>query len=1251
MRIQRLDLHSYGAFRGRSLDLTNPEHGLIVVLGPNEAGKSTAMRAIDALLFGIERGSADHFGSGRQSLRIGACRRSDDGTEIEVVRQGLTGKRLVDPTGAAVTEEALAAIVGDVDRTFFRTMFRIDHRELTERSEELLRADGEIGRIVFGAGLGTVALNDVLRRLDATSDALFRPRATNPKLNAAIGEYRALTKDARSRRVKPRDWADLDRDLQRARREADVLRDQRDVLRREGSRLDRIAAALPLLTSRQDAIERAEEVAASGPVSDAAWADEVRQLLEDVDAGGHQIRLLDHEADSLGAELEGITIEPLLLDSEDRITQLHQEMGRFRKDQRDLPKLTALVEEHHGAIEATRARLGSGSSRAVSKLTDAQRNEITSAADQAASITTELRAAQHEVRRLSDRVVELEAELGAMPDAPDLDTLERAITLSLKAGDLDDQVETATSTRASLEQRATTTARRLGVSDGSRTIAEIEATPVPARARVAQERDLRTAIENEIRGIATTDRQRRDEREALVAERGALDPTSTIPDQDELTAARAHRDAGWLIVRGVLDDRRDDAAAASWSGGIPLPHAYETAVSAADDAADRRYEHADQLARIEEIDRRIAAIDAELAANRQELDTIERRQADLSAGWAAVWSDVAVVPDTPDVAAEWLEEHRKLLDDLTALRSIEGDLDRSTTARDGHIQQLQALLVAHGSTSTSDSLTMATEQAGQLLSQLQQVANARQGLERQLRELRSQQLERERDLDEARRDHEQWSARWNAALEPLGLPAGTSVEAARTTVQLIGELAKQQLDHANAERRRDGLQSDIDAFEHDVRATALVLAPESVDDDPEHIVSELHRRLAATSEARVRRDGLTDRLEQNRLEAGARQRALDHASERLIALRRRAGLGAEVDLDQVARRSELLAAAQEHLADLERTLVDVGEGRSVEELAADGAAFGMDPDRLAAERDDTSAKLDQRDAELADANARCGELQTRLDQIDGSSDAANLDEQAAMRQAEALQHLDEYVRAHLAAAVLRRVIAGYGAQHQQPILLDATEIFSTLTGGAFVELLPDDDGSQQILLARRRNGELLHTAEMSTGTRDQLYLAIRMAGIRHQLQSMEERLPIVLDDLLVHFDDERSAAALEVLATMAVETQVLMFTHEPNVAELATRTLGPERSAVLKLPRRDQEVPVEVTEQRRPTVTTDSTRGELVLDCLREAVDPLGKAQILASTGISDEEWKPLIKQLVDSGAIRRTGAKRGARYHIAPSP
>jgi uncharacterized protein YhaN len=73
---------------------------------------------------------------------------------------------------------------------------------------------------------------------------------------------------------------------------------------------------------------------------------------------------------------------------------------------------------------------------------------------------------------------------------------------------------------------------------------------------------------------------------------------------------------------------------------------------------------------------------------------------------------------------------------------------------------------------------------------------------------------------------------------------------------------------------------------------------------------------------------------------------------------------------------------------------------------------------------------------------------------------------------------------------------------------------------------------------------------MSQGTRDQLFLSLRLAAIEQHIEARGP-FPVIADDLLVQFDDDRAVATLEVLSELSARTQVLFFTHHKHLVDLA----------------------------------------------------------------------------------------------------
>ena len=91
MRLGRLDLIRYGHFTDRSFDLPADKSDVHITFGPNEAGKSTALAAIENLLFGIPMHSPYNFLHDYASMRIGAVNGGAKTSPLNVMRYAVLG--------------------------------------------------------------------------------------------------------------------------------------------------------------------------------------------------------------------------------------------------------------------------------------------------------------------------------------------------------------------------------------------------------------------------------------------------------------------------------------------------------------------------------------------------------------------------------------------------------------------------------------------------------------------------------------------------------------------------------------------------------------------------------------------------------------------------------------------------------------------------------------------------------------------------------------------------------------------------------------------------------------------------------------------------------------------------------------------------------------------------------------------------------------------------------------------------------
>jgi DNA repair exonuclease SbcCD ATPase subunit len=199
-------------------------------------------------------------------------------------------------------------------------------------------------------------------------------------------------------------------------------------------------------------------------------------------------------------------------------------------------------------------------------------------------------------------------------------------------------------------------------------------------------------------------------------------------------------------------------------------------------------------------------------------------------------------------------------------------------------------------------------------------------------------------------------------------------------------------------------------------------------------------------------------------------------------------------------------------------------------------------------------------AELAEARIR---TENSLSAISDGLEPKVLIEQVTGRDLDAI--VERYVELSVARDLISEAIDRVRSEQQDPLIKRASQLFSHATLGRFSGIECDlDDKGQPVVVGKRASGGDVPVSAMSDGTRDQMFLAFRLASLE-QYANSAETLPFVADDILVHFDDERSRATLDLLATFGKTNQVLLFTHHQSVRELARPFVEQGLASVLEL--------------------------------------------------------------------------------------
>src|SRR5690606_23734552 len=166
MRFRRIEIPAYGPFTDFSAEFPAGASDFHLVYGPNEAGKSSLLRAMRGFRFGIPAQTPDNFRHGYKKLCVLAALEGEDGESRVIKRRKGNKDTLLEEGDSPVAEGELRAMLGAVDEAYFSSLFGLGSEELREGADELLRGEGRLGEALFSASLGGTPVDRVIEALE-----------------------------------------------------------------------------------------------------------------------------------------------------------------------------------------------------------------------------------------------------------------------------------------------------------------------------------------------------------------------------------------------------------------------------------------------------------------------------------------------------------------------------------------------------------------------------------------------------------------------------------------------------------------------------------------------------------------------------------------------------------------------------------------------------------------------------------------------------------------------------------------------------------------------------------------------------------------------------------------------------------------------------------------------------------------------------------------------------------------------------
>ena len=1155
MRLLALHLERYGAFTGRSLAF-RPDARLHVVLGLNEAGKSTALAAVADLLFGFEKSTPYAFLHEMPDLRIGAEIVSREGRQLAFRRRKGNRNTLIDSGEAPLPDDALAPFLHGLTRPVFARAFGLDARVLREGGNEMLDAEGEVGASLFAAASGLRGYRQLQGRLDEEAAEIFAPRAAkHRRFYQALERFEAARKDIREKALRAGEWRELNDEIAAAGSRLEAIRTDRARIAAERSRLERLKRVLPLIAAIDEADAQLPTDDGLPDLSDTA-VDRLGVVL----AQERQAAEAQAKAETALAEAEralaAVPVDSGLVARSEEIFEAFRGIDRFDKDGIDLPRIEKEAEGFGTTLEALTVRVGLGSieelqrrqpSDALRARIDGLIREGRDVAATIARLSTDLADRKAEQARLKAG----EGDAGLVDPGPlraDLKTFAGLHAQVAKRDALDTTIQRET---AQMRLQAARLAPPVADLPG------LIGVGLPSPEIIARFRQRLDVLERERDRAADQDGASAKALSATESQLRKLEAGRPIPSRAELDKLRAERDQLFEPLR--------KAALGTGAGSQAEAALYEAALARADQAADAlaldAARVADQAATLARRDAQVA----ECEAAKARLAECETRLTGAGDDWRRAWEAAGLVPGSPAEMALWLGEVEGLIDTHQVLQeqAIERD---ALVARIDACRAPLAALGRRAGLSDLDGLD-----AGLSLTRLEDhIASlaARWDAERE-KQARFQALSETvariaAALEAAKVREAAWRSEWVEATQTLALRERAGPDEAAAALDAWRAVPVTLTERENRLARVAGMRRDMEDYAANISRLCAEHAPDLAALPTTAAMKALQARLQTelNGESRRRelsrlRDATVDKQAEAARVADAGRAAL---SESL------AGLDGVAQPDEAAALHERLVtrrASRAALAERRAELARASDGIAEADLRADLA--GLSVEAIDAALQAATAEDEDCDHRGKLAFADRDRFTNRRAELEGGVGAETAHAERKAAEAELQAEARQWAVLKFANLMLGTAIARHRAGQQDPLLERAGFLFSGLTGGGFAGLAQDygETDEPRIVGRRAAGGSLVPVEGLSEGTRDQLYLALRLAYLE-DYASRSEPAPFIGDDLFSTFDDARTGHGLEALAAIGGSLQPILFTHHRHVAELARQRLG-ERVDIVAL--------------------------------------------------------------------------------------
>jgi uncharacterized protein YhaN len=1175
MRLLELHLKAFGQFTDHILKLGRPgvaSGGLCCIIGRNEAGKTTSLNAIERLLFGFKRGDEKYdFMHSKSKMMVGAFIEDDRG-QAKLFWRKKTGNALfVSDLKTPVPESILEQYLDGVPVELFMSLFGLNQETLRRGGKDLVLGKGDFSKILFGESLGDLHQFEAVRTsLKDEAERLFKPNAgakAKTHLNQIKPEKERIETEIQNTTLTTARWIELEKHQ----------KDFSAELERVKSLIGANTEAIQRIHRQERSIEHLKvlretemELLALGNLPRVGGSERDRfvknRQLEK--SALEEIQKIRSDMIELALKIEAVQVDEVLVDQKDEVTRLHLQVKEIQSLQEQIASKASQLEIALNDIETELTGFGYGSSDldALPKLTNLE-VKLFETRDNIFKQEEELKKAEMAKGNAEKNLIQAETELELAPMSVGLNAVESAIYHYQAILPELSHLPLLMKSQRELQIERAQKLQKLSGWNGS--WEEFALLKMPSFVTVGLDEMLLEKAENELVEAQRVKKEFAKKHALLQAKVRKRVEQERIPAIEVLESARGIRRIYWSAIRGRwLGELLEGVDEIKPLSDLQVADAFETHVKTVDQIADQLRYHAETT----EWMRQLMTFESELEVSGADLIKAESNYNAAFTTWQQHYRNIGVEA----ISRQEMDAWPKLVLDI---QEISEKLQRDETQIEAtrikwdHALADSILPLLEGRFQPHLPHTVCFDLLSSLRDSMKATIASRTALEHSIQKARIE----VRDLDNKITKYSDLlkNARriWDEQLIEFGLTAKFSPEKSEIELHKLNQL------QADIERYRKKLiehendKDKLSKFENDVYRIAAQVGYSDLTADQFRIVQDLAKKLSV--ELKNKTDLQVDQTAMTKL-----GKTLDRYEKQCVESKTAIqevciliGLtdpeAVELRFGKMHRRDRL----EESIQSKYELLATLAENERLETWLQEVASLDSESAMLKVQQFEERNYLLEN--EQKEWNRKKIETDLEISRINIGLDSG-LSLQKNQQRLDFFEstysQMKHYIRVLLSNRLLEQAAESYRQSMGEQVIEFASRNFKELSLGAYSEVRTvnnEDFGRRLAVVKNDEDADELHLDDLSEGTRDQLFLALKLAMIENRLMERRkaglEMVPVILDDVLVNFDDDRAAAAFRLFSKLAEKTQVIFLTHHQHLEGVARRALGGSEFGVHRL--------------------------------------------------------------------------------------